>query len=260
MRGYETHHVDGNRVYRFVRIERLAHWVNAASFFVLAVSGLILFLRHKLNLSADLVLQIHQWHVYIGAVYFFGPALVFLIGSWRDGLRWVGGAFRWGYSEILWLLGPLRKTLFPKIPAPVVGRFNAGQRLNMLLQFCGKWGMAVTGIMMHLYSGQLLLYNIHMILFVFLTILVMGHIYMGLFHPSTRHSLFAILTGFVDLDWLEQHHPGWLASLPAIDSSSNRRGFSPATPGENPETAKEFASSENEEIAPDDQTLKREES
>lgn len=216
MRGYEKHHVDGSRVYRFVRIERLMHWINAVSFFALAATGAILLLRGAFGFSVDSIATIHRWHVYVGAVYFFGPALIFLIGDWRAGVRWTANAFRWTLSEFVWLMGRARKFL-PRLREPVVGRFNAGQRLNLLGQIVGKWALAITGYAMHVETGQLLMYNIHVAVFVILLVLVGGHIYMGLVNRSTRHSLNAMLSGFVDVKWLEHHHPAWLENLPRLE-------------------------------------------
>ena len=212
MRRYEQHHIDGDRVYRFVYIERLMHWVNDLSFFVLAISGSMMLFRNRFSLSEDSVSFIHWFHGYVGVVWFFGPALVFLIGDWRSGLHWIGECFRWTFSEILWLMGAIPKILFRRMPDPIVGRFNAGQRLNMLGNFLGKWGLAITGYFMQNDPGRLLVYDFHVILFFLLALLVTGHIYMGLINPSTRHSRFAMLSGFVNLEWLEHHHPDGLKS------------------------------------------------
>ncbi len=227
MRGYEQHHVDGSRAYRFVRIERLMHWVNAVSFFALATTGAILLLRGAFGFSNDLIATIHLWHVYVGAVYFFGPALIFLIGDWRAGVRWTANAFRWTLSEFVWLMGPARRFL-PRLGEPVVGRFNAGQRLNLLGQIVGKWALAITGYSMHFEPGQLLMYNIHVAVFVILLVLVSGHIYMGLINRSTRHSLNAMLSGFVDVKWLEHHHPTWLKILPRLERQAIAKSPAPA--------------------------------
>lgn len=214
MHGYERHHVDGDRVYRFVRIERLAHWVNVVGFFALAGSGVVLLLRHRFGLGEGDVAWLHDAHFYVGAAYFFGPALIFLIGDWRAGLRWCLESLRWTMSEMLWLLGPARKILLPGSREPLVGRFNAGQRMNLLGQILGKWALAVSGYRMHVHEGQLLMYDFHLIVFVLLSGLVAGHIYMGLVNPTTRVARFAMLSGFVDRAWLEHHHPEWVKSLP----------------------------------------------
>jgi len=180
---------------------------------------LILLLRNPLSLSRETVTGLHDWHLYVGAVYFFGPALVFLIGDWRAGLRWTGSAFRWTPSEVIWLMGPMRKVIYRRRPEPEVGRFNAGQRLNMLGQLVGKWALGITGYLMHIETGQLLMYTIHVSLFAALMFLVGGHVYMGLINPSTRHSRHAIWGGFVHLEWIDHHHPGWVKKLPRAGES-----------------------------------------
>jgi formate dehydrogenase subunit gamma len=209
----EKHRLSGDLVYRFVRVERFAHWVNALAFLALFISGTLLLLRGRLALSHDVIRELHRAHVGLGAVFFFGPALVFCVGGLRFGLSWLLEAVRWSFPDLLWLLGPLRRILLPRASAPAVGRFNAGQRLNMLLQLVGKWTLAITGLMMHLRAGQLLMYSMHLLFYFILCLLALGHIYMGLIHPPTRHSLQAMISGFVHSEWLAHHHPAWFRHL-----------------------------------------------
>jgi cytochrome b subunit of formate dehydrogenase len=40
-------------------------------------------------------------------------------------------------------------------------------------------------------------------------ILVMGHLYLALLYPKTRHALSGITRGWVDEEWALQHHRKW---------------------------------------------------
>src|SRR5439155_472913 len=46
-----------------------------------------------------------------------------------------------------------------------------------------------------------------------LALLLLGHLYLSLIHPSTRHSLSAITRGWVREDWALRHHPKWAEQL-----------------------------------------------
>jgi formate dehydrogenase subunit gamma len=42
-----------------------------------------------------------------------------------------------------------------------------------------------------------------------LMLLVAGHLYLAVLHPSTRHSLRGMTLGDVDEGWARQHHRKW---------------------------------------------------
>jgi cytochrome b subunit of formate dehydrogenase len=41
-------------------------------------------------------------------------------------------------------------------------------------------------------------------------VLLVGHLYLALIYPSTRHALRGMTTGSVRRDWAEQHHKKWI--------------------------------------------------
>ena len=40
-------------------------------------------------------------------------------------------------------------------------------------------------------------------------VLVLGHLYLTLIHPATRHSLRGMTLGTVNAEWAQRHHPKW---------------------------------------------------
>jgi formate dehydrogenase subunit gamma len=38
---------------------------------------------------------------------------------------------------------------------------------------------------------------------------ILGHLYLGVLHPATRHSLRGMTLGSVREDWAREHHPRW---------------------------------------------------
>ncbi len=112
-----------NYVHRFSRTERAFHWVNAAGFFLLLATGLILYLP---RLSAEvgrrpLIKDIHFWG---GLGWVAALAVVALLGD-RRGLRQTAREIDvFAREDVNWLR---RRT--PSAQA----RFNAGQKLNAAL-------------------------------------------------------------------------------------------------------------------------------
>jgi len=43
--------------------------------------------------------------------------------------------------------------------------------------------------------------------------LLLGHLYLSLINPGTRHSLSAITRGWVREDWALRHHPKWVEQM-----------------------------------------------
>jgi len=41
--------------------------------------------------------------------------------------------------------------------------------------------------------------------------LLLGHLYLALIHPATRHSLRGMTRGTVREDWAKYHYPNWPA-------------------------------------------------
>jgi len=51
---------------------------------------------------------------------------------------------------------------------------------------------------------------VHDLLTLFSVVLLVGHLYLALIHPSTRHALRGITVGDVDEGWARDHHVKWV--------------------------------------------------
>jgi formate dehydrogenase subunit gamma len=191
-------------VKRFSRTERVLHWVNAAGFFLLLASGLVLYLP---SLAADvgrrpLVKDVHFWG---GIGWVVALALVALLGDRRGLLRTAREMDRFDREDLDWLR--LRR------PAPQ-GRFNAGQKVNAAL---------TAGFVVLFFASGMLLWAgerdtryrfastviLHDGLLYASLILLVGHLYLAVIHPATRHALRGMVVGTVREDWAKEHHPRW---------------------------------------------------
>ncbi len=190
---------------RFSRTERALHWVHATAFFILLASGLVLYLptlSERIS-RRPLVKAVHLWTAvgWIAAL-----TLVVLIGD-RAGLRrTLRELDRFDADDRRWL----RRARAPQ------GRFNAGQKLNAAISGALAVLLAVSGFLLWYgerdtrvrFASTLLVHD--GLMYVFLVLLV-GHLYLAIIHPSTRHALRGITLGTVREDWARRHHSKWAA-------------------------------------------------
>lgn len=105
-----------------------------------------------------------------------------------------------------------------RIPRPQ-GRFNAGQKLNVILTAAFALLFAVSGFFLWLgerdhayrFASTILVHD--GLMYVALVVLV-GHLYLALIYPSTRHALHGMTLGTVRRDWAREHHEKWLRDEP----------------------------------------------
>ncbi len=190
-------------VSRFSRTERVLHWVNALGFFTLLASGLVLYLP---SLSVvvgrrPLVQDIHFWS---GIGWVSALAAVIVVGNKRRLLETARELDSFGADDFRFLRGGR---------APQ-GRLNAGQKVNALLTAAFTLLFFVSGLLLWLgerntrlrFASTVVLHD--GLMYVSLALLV-GHLYLAVIHPATRHALRGITVGNVREDWAAQHHAKW---------------------------------------------------
>jgi formate dehydrogenase subunit gamma len=191
------------RLLRYGRTERAVHWVHAAAFCILLGSGLCLYLPSLSELVSrrPLLKGIHIWTAVGWAV---ALAAIFLVGD-RGALRATAREIdRFDADDRAWL----RRRSVPQ------GRLNAGQKLNSIVTAAFALLFALTGFFLwygerdtrfRLPSALL----VHDWLMVVSVVLFMGHLFLSLIYPSTRHALSGITRGWVDEEWALEHHRTW---------------------------------------------------
>jgi formate dehydrogenase subunit gamma len=195
------------RLPRFTRTERLLHWVHASAFLVLLGSGLALYLPSLAELIGRRPL-LKDIHVYTAAAWAAALALVVLAGN-RRALRATAHEVNlFDANDRSWLRGR---------GAPQ-GRLNAGQKLNTIVTAAFAVLFAVSGTLLWLGErdtrfrfAQTIL--IHDWLTLASLILFLGHLYLAVIHPTTRHALNGMTRGWVDADWARRHHATWAAGF-----------------------------------------------
>ncbi|HEY7207975.1 MAG TPA: cytochrome b/b6 domain-containing protein [Gaiellaceae bacterium] len=193
---------------RFSLTERALHWIHAAAFFVLLATGLVLYLP-----QLDFVGNRPLWkdmHVYTAIAWAAAIVVVVVLGD-RRGLRRTVRELEWfDRDDRLWL----RRYAVPQ------GRFNAGQKLNAALTAAFAVLFAFSGFLLWYgerdtrfrFAGTIVLHD--GLMYASLVLLV-GHLYLAVIYPRTRHSLRGMTLGSVRTDWARAHHRKWVEELEA---------------------------------------------
>ena len=189
-------------VRRFSRVERLLHWVNALGFFFLLATGLILYLPRLSVLVArrQLIQSLHFW----GGVGWLGALAVVVVLGGRRLLATARELDAFDADDLRWLRGR----------GGPQGRFNAGQKINAILTAAFAVLFGVSGLLLwfgeqdtrYRFASTVILHDGLMYVSLFL---VVGHLYLTLIHPATRHSLRGMTAGSVRGDWAARHHSKW---------------------------------------------------
>jgi formate dehydrogenase subunit gamma len=194
--------VKAGYVRRFSRAERLLHWVNALGFFFLLATGLILYLPTLSVLVSrrQLIQEIHFW----GGVGWLGALALVLVLGVRRFVRTAREIESFDGDDLRWLRGK-------KAPQ---GRFNAGQKVNAALTAAFTVLFGVSGLLLwfgerdtrYRFASTVILHD--GLMYVSLALLV-GHLYLALVHPATRHALRGMTLGTVSDEWARRHHSKW---------------------------------------------------
>ena len=199
----------GRTLTRFNAFERFMHWLTAACFIILALSGLnVTFGKIVLlpligpqaftNLSV-----VAKWsHNFLAWPFMLGVAMMFVVWI-KDNIpnaldvRWLaagGGIVGKGH--------------------PPAKRFNAGQKIVFWSVVLGGAALSVSGfyLLFPFYAGGVLnlqFWNVvHGIVSVLMVALMLGHIYIG--SIGMEGAFDAMGSGEVDLNWAKAHHSLWV--------------------------------------------------
>lgn len=189
---------------RFSRTERTLHWVNAVFFLFLLATGLTLYLPSLAVLIGrrQIVQTIHFWS---GVAWISVLVAIIVLGDRRGVLATARELDEFDRDDLRWLAG--------RRPAPQ-GRFNAGQKLNSLLTAAFAVLFLVSGLLLwfgerdtrYRFASTVILHDGLMYASV---VLLIGHLYLAVIHPTTRHALRGMTLGTVREDWAAAHHANW---------------------------------------------------
>jgi len=198
----------GRVLVRFSTFERWVHWMTAACFILLALSGLNITFGRPLLLpliGPDAFTAWSQWakyaHNYLSFPFTIGVFMIFLM--------WIG----WNIPnrrDVEWLRegGGMVGDKHP--PAD---RFNAGQKMIYWIVVLGGTAVAVTGyiLMFPFYGTNIanmqLAQIVHSVVAMLFIAAMLGHIYIGTL--GMEGAFEGMWDGTVDVNWAKQHHRVW---------------------------------------------------
>jgi formate dehydrogenase subunit gamma len=203
----------GRLVLRFNAFERFVHWITAASFIVLGITGLNVTFGRVLFASgsgSDAFSTWSQWakyaHNYVSFAFTAGVILMFLM--------WIGQNFPTA-ADMEWL--KRAGGIFTKKHGghPPAWKFNGGQKLLYWIVSIAGIAMIVTGYMLMFpfyggltVGGMELSEIFHGIIGVLFIAMILAHIYLGTL--GMEGALEGMVDGTVDYNWAKEHHPLWV--------------------------------------------------
>jgi formate dehydrogenase subunit gamma len=217
----------GHKILRFQSFERFSHWLTAASFVVLGLTGLNITFGKIVLLplvGPDTFSEISQAakyvHNFTGFSFIVGLVLITVI-FFRDNLfekvdlEWIGQGGG-----------------FIKNKHAPAGRFNLGEKLVYWLSVAAGIAVSLSGILLlfpfygtdivEMQLGQV----VHAIVALLFIALILGHIYIGTI--GMEGAFEAMGTGEVDLNWAKEHHDLWLAQQLRKEQEAGRTLATPA--------------------------------
>jgi formate dehydrogenase subunit gamma len=199
----------GRKIVRFNGFERFVHWMTAACFIILALSGLNITFGKPLLLPLIGPEAFTTWselakyaHNFLSFPFTIGVVLIFLM--------WVGGNIP-NNVDVEWVK---RGGGIIGNDHPPAYRFNAGQKMIYWIVVIGGGASAVTGYLLLFpfygtgIEGMQIAQVVHAVVSVLFIAAMLGHIYIGTI--GMEGAFEAMGEGTVDINWAKQHHRLWL--------------------------------------------------
>lgn len=201
---------------RNATLTRINHWITAACFVMLMLSGLsmfdpMLFWLSSLFGGGQSTRAIHPWIGLVLVVSYAGMIVQF----WRDNL--------WSKGDLAWMLAIDRVLLNEEEGVPEVTRFNAGQKfvfwsMCLLLPVLLFTGILIWDYYFESFSSvetQRAALLIHSLAAIAAIIIWVIHVYAAIW---VRGSMRAMTQGYVTPGWAWRHHRKWFRALAATGS------------------------------------------
>lgn len=204
------------KILRFSAGEIVLHWANAILYLTLACTGTLILLLKIFEIeivSYDVLSLIHRFS---GISLIITLILTFILSIFVKSFRRLWNSLvqclTWKISDIVWLIKVPLTMVCRQVIVPPAERFNAGQKLHLLVVFTILIGFSISGLGIMLLPGALAAWMIHLACFIPAAGFLLLHMFLSMVNPSTRKSLPAIFTGYVSAEYARLHHPLWIKS------------------------------------------------
>ena len=201
---------------RFRGRVRLIHWLQAASFSVLLVTGAIMFFDLPSVTGGRTIMTIHK----ISAVAFVIMPLVYTIIDPRAVMNYLRETFRWDGDARSWLKGAVGFYFGRKKEMSPQGYINGDQKLWQLVVTVCAAVFIITGVLMWFFHFKMpqALYQwvslTHGLAFIIFSFMFLVHFYLTVLHPGFEESLGAMVDGKVSPNFARNNYEKWHAEQP----------------------------------------------
>ena len=205
-------------VYRFSAGERFVHWCHGVAFLLLLFTGLgvlVTVFQPAMNIFGGIQVT-RNIHRVVAVLFTLGMIAGFIgkgVGA-RQMRRWFKDVINFRNDDLAHAKNFGIEFFGGHKPFPPQGKFNGGEKLNSMFTILGTLCIVISGYIMWLApSGPSLLlqwaYPIHAACALFMTALLIAHLYLGILHPDSNQALKGIFTGWVPAKFAYEHYEKW---------------------------------------------------
>jgi formate dehydrogenase subunit gamma len=200
-------------VRRYLPAQRVIHWIGAASFLTLLLSGIVLLFPPLSFLAAGGLSRLFHR---IAAIPFVLLPIAYAVLLPRQAKELLSESLTYGREDWEWLKRMPAYLLGRTRGLPPQGRLNAGQKLHHAGTFLMFVTVSVSGFILWLGTGHLgpsglagtaMVHDLSML---GLSVLMIGHVYFTFLYDA----LSAMRTGLVTEQYARMEHLKWLETLP----------------------------------------------
>jgi formate dehydrogenase subunit gamma len=207
-----------NEIVRYTLKERMCHWLSAASYVYLLLTGLALFTPYMYWIAYVLGggPTVRFWHPWVGLVFFV--VQMWMHSMWSSQMKVTDQDREWSKTIKAYVTNRDEQV------APA-GHFNHGQKQFYWIMYYSTLALIITGLLMwfpellplwaHAYMPVVIFLHCTAALFTIGAFLI--HVYMGIVFVSG--GLQGILWGHVPIAWAKAHHRLWYEKVKSEDRS-----------------------------------------
>ncbi len=206
------------KVLRFPVSEKIFHNINAITWYILFITGILVFLKIVPNPTREILMKVHIWTAIIFTVNFISFILIapdrFYI-MLKNLLIWDKDTFLWFKN----LGGYPRKFGIPfgdKETAPQ-GKYNAGQKIAYLIFIFMIIGLIISGWMLYFFRQGLgkelvlSLFYFHVWGSIIATLLVtFVHLPLSIINIEDFKAMWRLGSGYMPFEVAKHHSPKWV--------------------------------------------------
>lgn len=201
---------------KYTFLERLGHWVHAATYIPLAFTGFLIFAPLLKGLSqGDWGAALRVTHRLFAVVFGLTP-IIYIVLQPRRFLMNLRENFTFGKEDIGWLKAAVPYYLQGRhVDMPPQPRFNTGERLNAATIIVGYALFGATGLLMWFGKGivpQWMFQTaviVHDLTMIATFCMFIVHFFLAVMHPLMWQALVSMRYGVVSESYAREHHAMW---------------------------------------------------